>query len=228
MRFCIFMPCDYLQGFFIALIKNAEGVTKMNNKNIAWLVKVSVLSAVATVLMLFEFPLPFIAPPFYEIDFSEVPVFIGAFALGPAAGIAIEAIKILLNLIINGTVTAGVGEVANFVMGVAFVLPGALIYKKKKTKANAVLGLTIGGIFMVIVSCFINAFVMLPIYAAAFKMPIDAILGMAKAIWPFVDTMFEFVLLCVAPFNLIKAIAVSVIMFFVYKPLSSLIKGEHN
>ena len=52
------------------------------------------LSAIATVLMLFEIPLPF-APSFYEIDFSEVPVLIGCFTMGPLAGAAIEMVKIL-------------------------------------------------------------------------------------------------------------------------------------
>ncbi len=198
----------------------------MKKINTSWLVRVAMLSAVATILMLFEFPLPFIAPPFYEIDFSEVPVFIGAFAMGPGAGVAIEGIKILLNLIINGTVTAGVGEAANFVMGAVFVLPGAFIYKKRKTKSNAVLGLVIGTIVMAVASCFINAFIMLPIYAGAFKMPIDAIIGMATAIWHSVDTMLEFVLLCVAPFNLLKGILVSVITILIYKPVSPLLKQK--
>ena len=94
--------------------------------------KVGVLSAMATVLMLFEFPLP-IAPSFYELDFSEVAVLIGSFALGPLAGVLIEFIKILINLLINGTDTLFVGELANFLMGCAFVLPAALVYCRKKT-----------------------------------------------------------------------------------------------
>ncbi len=196
----------------------------MKKINTAWLVKVAMLSAVATILMLFEFPLPFIAPPFYEIDLSEVPVFIGAFALGPLAGVTIEIVKILLNFIINGTVTAGVGEIANFVMGAVFVLPGALIYKRRKTKSNAVLGLVIGTVVMVVSSCFINAYIMLPVYASAFKMPIDVILGMAKEIWPSIDTMAEFVLLCVAPFNLLKGVIVSVVTILIYKHVSPLLK----
>lgn len=196
----------------------------MINKNTAWFVRVAMLSSVATILMLFEFPLPFIAPPFYEIDLSEVPVFIGAFAMGPLAGIVIEGVKILLNLIINGTVTAGVGEMANFVMGVAFVLPGALVYKKKKTKANAIWGLIAGTIILTVSSCFINAFIMLPVFASAFKMPIDVIVSMGTKIWPAVDTMFEFVLLCVAPFNLVKGVIVSAVTILIYKYVSPLLK----
>ena len=199
----------------------------MKSKNVNWLVKVAMLSAVSTVLMLFEFPLPFIAPPFYELDFSEVTVLIGAFALGPVAGIVIEALKILLNLLINGTVTAGVGEVANFAMGVSFVLPASLIYKRHKSKRNAVMGLVTGGITMVVLSCFINAYIMLPVYGAAFKMPIDAIISMATKINSSIDTMAEFVLWCVAPFNLLKVILVNVITIFIYKPMSPLLK-IHN
>lgn len=196
----------------------------MKKVNTLWFVRVAMLSAVATILMLFEFPLPFIAPPFYEIDLSEVPVFIGAFAMGPVAGVTIEAVKVLLNLVINGTMTAGVGEMANFVMGALFVLPGALIYKRKKTKAKAVLGLIIGTIVMTVSSCFINAYIMLPVYAGAFKMPIDVIVGMGTKICPAVDTMFEFVLFCVAPFNLLKGVIVSVVTILIYKYISPLLK----
>lgn len=198
----------------------------MRNKNVEWLVKIAMLSAVATVLMLFEFPLPFIAPPFYEMDFSEVPVLIGAFALGPMAGVAIEAIKILLNFILNGTITAGVGEVANFVMGVVFVLPASMIYMRHRTKKNALLGLIVGGLSMVVLSCFINSFVMLPIYGKAFGVPVESFVQMAAKIHPSIDTMFEFAVLCVAPFNLIKVALVSLITMLLYKHLSPLLKNK--
>lgn len=196
----------------------------MKKQKTVWMVKVAMLAAVATVLMLFEFPLPFIAPPFYELDFSEVPVLLGGFALGPGAGVAVEGLKILLNLLINGTVTAGVGEAANFVTGVVFVVPAVLVYRRHKTKGNAVLGLVVGGATMVILGCFINAFVMLPVYGKAFGMPIDAIVGMATSIWHGIDTLFEFVILCVAPFNIIKVILVSVITIILYKPLRPILK----
>ncbi len=195
----------------------------MKNKKTAWLVKVAMLSAVATVLMLVEFPLPFIAPPFYELDFSEVPVLVGAFALGPLAGVVVEGLKILLNLLINGTITAGVGEFANFVMGVVFVLPASLIYKRRKTKANAAFGLVLGGVFMVVVSCFVNGYIMLPLYSKL--IPLDAIIKQAANIWPVIDSVFDFVLLCVAPFNLIKVVLVSVITLVIYKPISPILKG---
>ena len=196
----------------------------MNNQKINWIAKVGILSAMASVLMLVEFPLPFVAPSFYELDFSEVPVLIGAFALGPMAGATIEAIKILLNFLMNGTITGGVGELSNLVLGLVFVLPAAFIYKKNKTKKSALIGLAAGGLTMVVLGCFINAYVMIPLYSKL--MPIEAILAQAAAIWPVIDNTFSFVLLCVAPFNLIKAILVTVLTMFLYKRLSPLLKGK--
>ena len=194
----------------------------MKNKNADWIVKISMLSAVATVLMLFEFPLPFIAPSFYELDFSEVPALIGAFAMGPVAGVVIEAIKILLNFFINGSITGGVGELSNFVLGVAFVLPAGLIYKRKKTKKSALLGIALGGIFMVILGCFSNAFIMIPLYSK--MMPLDAIIAQAAAIWPVIDSTFKFVLLCVVPFNIVKAALVTAVTMVIYKRISPIFK----
>ena len=194
----------------------------MKNKNADWIVKISMLSAVATVLMLLEFPLPFIAPSFYEIDFSEVPALIGAFAMGPVAGVVIEAIKILLNFFINGSITGGVGELSNFVLGVAFVLPAGLIYKRKKTKKSALLGIVLGGIFMVILGCFSNAFIMIPLYSK--MMPLDAIIAQAAAIWPVIDSTFKFVLLCVVPFNIVKAALVTAVTMVIYKRISPIFK----
>ena len=114
------------------------GVNK--NTNVKMLVQIAMLSAVAAVLMLVEFPLPFLAPSFYQLDFSEVPVLIGAFAMGPLAGAAIELVKILMNFVLNGTVTAGIGELANFLMGCALVVPAGMIYRRVKNKKYAMIG----------------------------------------------------------------------------------------
>ena len=198
----------------------------MRNEKTRTMVEVAMLSAIAIVLMLFEFPLPFIAPPFYELDFSEVPILIGAFAIGPAAGVVIEAIKILLNLVINGTITAGVGEMANVIMGVAFVLPASLIYKHKKTKKTAVIGLVTGTLTMTVVACFVNTLILLPAYGKAFGMPVEAFVEMAAAIHASIDSMAGFAMLCVAPFNLLKGVLVSVITMLLYKHISPILKGR--
>ena len=190
------------------------------------LVEVGMLGAIAAVLMLFEIPLPFIAPPFYEMDFSEVPVLIGAFALGPMAGATIELIKILLNLILNGTATAFVGEFANYLIGCSFILPAALVYKVRKTKKNALAGMVLGSLIMTVFGCLMNAYLLLPTYAAAFGMPIDTIIEMGTAVNANITNIFTFVLIAVAPFNLIKGAVVSLITLLLYKHISPILKGN--
>ena len=190
------------------------------------LVEIGMLGAIATVLMLFEFPIPFIAPPFYELDFSEVPVLVGAFALGPVAGATIELVKILINLLINGTATAFVGEIGNYLLGCSFIIPAALIYKKKKSKKTALAAMIVGTIVMTVFGCILNAYVLLPTYAAAFGMPIDAIIGMGSAINGNINDVMTFVIIAVAPFNIIKGIVVSVITLLIYKHISPILKGN--
>ena len=101
------------------------------------MIQIAMLGAIATVLMLFEFPMPFLAPSFYEFDFSELPVLIGGFAMGPIAGILIEALKIVLHLLIKGTHTAFVGELGNFLIGCGMVIPASLVYQRMKSKKGA-------------------------------------------------------------------------------------------
>ena len=200
-------------------------MSNTNNKT-RKLVEIGMLGAIATVLMLFEFPIPFIAPPFYELDFSEVPVLVGAFALGPMAGATIELVKILINLLINGTATAFVGEIGNYLLGCSFIIPAALIYKKRKTKKNALIAMVIGTIVMTVFGCFLNAYILLPTYATAFGMPIDAIVGMGSAINANINDVMTFVIIAVAPFNIIKGIIVSVITLLIYKHISPILKGN--
>ena len=200
-------------------------MSNTNNKT-RKLVEIGMLGAIATVLMLFEFPIPFIAPPFYELDFSEVPVLVGAFALGPMAGASIELVKILINLLINGTATAFVGEIGNYLLGCSFIIPAALIYKKRKTKKNALIAMVIGTIVMTVFGCFLNAYILLPTYATAFGMPIYAIVGMGSAINANINDVMTFVIIAVAPFNIIKGIIVSVITLLIYKHISPILKGN--
>ncbi|MCI6122237.1 ECF transporter S component [Bariatricus sp. SGI.161] len=200
--------------------------TKGNSgTKVRMMAQMGMLSAIAVVLMLLEIPLPF-APSFYEIDFSEVPVLIGCFTMGPLAGAIIELLKILLNFAINGTATAGVGEVANFLIGCAFVIPAAVIYKKKRTRTGAIIGMVTGTLFMTFIGCFLNAFVLLPTYAKAFGMPIDALVGMGTAVNSHITSLTTFVIFAVAPFNLLKGFLVSLIVFLIYKKISPILKAR--
>ena len=205
-------------------VKNANAVPGSRAK-VRRLVQIAMMAAVAGVLMVIEFPLPFLAPPFYKMDFSEVPVLIGTFAMGPLAGIMIELIKILINFVLNGTQTAGVGELANFLMGCAFIIPAGMIYKRSKTKKHAVTGLIVGTVIMIAASCVLNAWLLLPAYGKAFGTPVSAFVEMGQAIFPMVDSVLKFCFICVAPFNLIKGIVVSLLTLLLYKHISRLLKG---
>lgn len=205
------------------VMNNASAKTRIKVRTIA---QIGMLGAIAVVLMLFEIPLPF-APAFYEIDFSEVPVLVGCFAMGPVAGVLIELIKILLNLAINGTITAGVGEFANFLIGCSFIIPAGIIYRKNHTRKGAIIGMAVGTAIMTILGCFLNAYLLLPTYAKAFEMPMDALIGMGSAINANITDLFTFVAFSVAPFNLLKGVLVSLIVFFIYKKIRPIFRMQH-
>ena len=207
---------------FTKMMKQKKASEKLFGINS--IAQIGMLSGIAFILMLFEFPLWF-APGFYKLDFSELPVLLGGFALGPVAGVFIELIKILLNLAFNGTVTNGVGEFANFLFGCALVIPASLIYKHHKTKKNALLGLVAGTLMMVATGCVINAYVLLPLYSTAFHMPMNALVAMGSAVNPAIKDVNTFVLFAVAPFNLFKGVLVSAITMLIYKKISPILHG---
>ncbi|KAF5043071.1 Riboflavin transporter RibU [anaerobic digester metagenome] len=184
--------------------------------------KVGVLSAVATVLMLFDFPLWF-APNFYQLDFSEVPVLLGAFALGPAAGAAIELVKILINFVLNGTDTGGVGELANFIIGCSLVIPAGFIYKHNKSYKTAIIGFIAGTLAMAIAGAFMNYYLLLPVYSKVYGAPVQAFIEMGKALNPAITDLKTFVLYAVVPFNVFKGIVVSATVLLIYKRISPIL-----
>ena len=187
---------------------------------------VGMFSALSAILMLFEFPVPF-APSFYELDFSELPIMIGAFAYGPAAGVMMEFIKILLKLFIKGTSTAFVGDLANFAVGCSLILPASVIYSFRKTKKTAVISCIAGTLILTVFGTAFNAVYLLPAFSKMFGMPLEKILAMGKEINPLMtgDNIISFVAACVAPLNLLKGVCVSVVTLLIYKPLSPILKA---
>lgn len=191
---------------------------------------IGMFSAIAMILMMFEFPIPF-APPFYELDFSELPILVGTFAFGPAAGVMMEFVKILLKLFIKGTSTAFVGDLANFVIGCSFILPASVAYAFRKNKRSAVLGCVAGTMVMTVFGTAFNAIYLLPAFSQLYGIPLDSLLEMGQAVNPFVaeGSIVSFVVACVAPMNLLKGASVSLITLFIYKPLSPILKaGEQT
>ncbi len=178
---------------------------------------VAMCGAVAAILHMLDFPLPFLAPGFYKLDFSELPVLLASFYLGPVAGIACEAVKIFIKLLIKGTSTAFVGDFANFVVGCALVLPASICYHFRKTKKMAVLGLCVGTIVLTVFGSLFNAIYLIPKFAQLYGMPLDTIIAMGTDINPRITSVSTLVLFAVAPLNLIKGAVVSLLTVLLYK-----------
>ena len=197
-----------------------RGGNVMERSRTRTLTQIAMLGAVAGVLMNFEFPIPFLAPSFYQLDFSEIPVLIGSFAMGPLAGVVIELVKILVHLVTKGTMTAGVG--------CAFVIPAGLIYRFHhiKSRKHAVEGMAAGTVLTTAAACLMNAFVLLPAYGKAFGMPVEAFIEMGTAVNPSVNSLLGFVAMNIDPFNQLKYTLTSVIVFFIYKRIRVILKGD--
>lgn len=202
---------------------------KEKNKNITntqRITLIGIFSALAAVLMYLEIPFFFAPPEAYKLDFSEVPVLISSFMLGPVEGIITECLKIAIKLIIKPTSTAFVGEFANLVVGITFVLPASIIYKKKKTRKGALIGMTAGTLTMTVVGCFVNAFILLPAFAYLFgNVPVSEIIKLGTAVNPAITNMFTFIVLAVVPVNIVKGVLVSLIVFLIYKPVTKGIRS---
>ncbi len=182
------------------------------------LVITAMLAAVATVLMFLEFSVP-IMPGFIKLDISELPALLASFSLGPIPGVAVCLIKNLVNL--THTSTGGVGELCNFLLGVSFVVPAGLLYKKMKSRKGAFLGSLLGAFIMAVLSVPLNYFITYPIYAAF--MPMEGIIGMYQLILPFVDGLLECLVIFNMPFTFFKGMLDVLIAFLIYKPLSPLL-----
>ena len=192
--------------------------TKKSLFTVQNMTRIAMLTAAASVLFLLD--LPVIA--FYKIDLSNVPVLLGAFSMGTVPGILILGLKALIGLL--HSTSAGVGELADLLMGAALVIPASLIYHRNKTRKNALLGMGIGTLCMVVVSVLVNKWIMLPFYMGAFHMDMEGILAYAKV--GGVDSETKLLLLVTAPFNLLKGAVLSVVTGLIYKPLSPLLHGR--
>lgn len=193
--------------------------TTRKNSSTQTMVKISILGAISALLMIFKFPLPF-APPFMTVDIGDLGVLISGFALGPVAGVLTSAVKILLNFIINGTTTGGVGELSNFILSSVFVVVASSIYNKGKSKKSAITGLVFGVLAYTVVACISNYFVIFPLYGINL---VDFTKEFAK-VNSLAVTPLMFVLFSIVPFNIVKGIIVSAVTIALYKPISRFLK----
>lgn len=183
----------------------------MKNNKTNKIVKIGIFAAVSAVLMVLEFPFPFF-PGFLKFEISDVPALIGSFSMGPLVGVIIELIKNLIKILIKGTSTAGIGELANFSIAAVWVFVAGVIYKKKKSKKSAIIALAVSVISMSLFGAFLNYTVLLPLYGKAFGMEFGNLAIYAVSI--------------ILPFNLLKGSIVSVLTFLLYKNVSKALKLE--
>lgn len=180
----------------------------------------AILAAVAAVIQLLEIPLPFI-PEFIKLDFSELPALIASFVVSPLAGIPVCLVKNIIKL--STTSSAGVGELCNFLLGVAMVVPAGFIYKFKKTRKGALIGCLVGCAASAGLSLFVNYFISYPVYYQLLA-PEEVVLGLYQAINPNVKSIWEALIIFNIPFTFFKMLIDSAITFAIYKPLSNALK----
>ena len=203
-----------------------KGSKKTGNRgNIKKMTLTAMLAAIAVILMYMEIPVPFM-PGFIKLDISDLPALFGSFIYGPLCGVFICLVKNVLHSFATNTMF--VGEISNFILGCAFVVPAGLIYRLRHTKSrkHAVLGMAAGTLLTTAAACLMNAFVLLPAYGKAFGMPIEAFIEMGAAVNSSVHSLLGFVVLIIVPFNLFKYTLTSVIVFFIYKRIRVILKGD--
>jgi len=224
-------------GMCIVIIGVLGALAKLSQRWLPGLHKVSparrvsivgICSALAAVLHILDFPLVFLAPEFYKLDFSELPVMLCGFYLGPSAAVACEGVKILLKLLLKGTSTAFVGDFANFAVGCSLVLPAVIIYHIRKSRKSALVGLLVGTEVLTVFGSAFNAIYLLPKFAQLYGLPLEQIIAMGNAVNSGIHNVASFVLLAVAPLNLIKGLSVSLLTLLLYKRVARPLFGLHR
>ncbi len=188
---------EYILGdiFFMSKKENATQEQSKRLFTTKHLVTISLLSAIASVLMFYSIPIPFLFPDYLKIDLGDVPAVIAGITMGPLAGGFVELIKNLVNL--PTTKSGGVGELANFLIGLSLILPISVLFKRKPSNKTFIVGAVISVVIMTIVGAILNYYVLLPMYG----MEVGA----------------EYIMLTTIPFNLFKGTVVMVVSGILYK-----------
>lgn len=187
------------------------------------LTMIAMFSAISAVLMVFEIQLPF-SPSFIKFDFSDLPVMLGGFLIGPFAGGIIAFMKILLHFLLNGTTSFFVGDLSNLLLTLSFVLPASFIYQQKKTKKTTIQGLLVSIICTSLLAIIFNLFLAFPLYLKVLNLKMVDLINMIHVVNPLVKDVFTMIIFSLLPFNLFKYSIVSMITMLSYKKLSILFK----
>ena len=212
--FIVVMVFNFFKSFFKS--------KPMTAKFIARTAVFAAISIILYTVPFLKFSLP-IFPAFLEIHLDEIPAFMAGFAYGPLSGFLVVLVKTLVKLPLTNT--AGVGELADFVYSAAFVIPAAIIYKKKHTLKGALLSLLVATVVQLLVASFGTTFIMLDMYSYLYHLPKSVILGMCQKINPAVkDLTWPFLLMVALPFNALKDAIVVLVTAILYKRLRNLFK----
>ena len=193
--------------------------TARNRKNdtVFTLTRCGLLAAMAVILFYIEIPVV----AFYKLDLSTLPAILAGFAMGPIEGVAVILVKDLVHLL--GTSTSGVGELADFLMSCAFVVPASLIYRQAKSRKSALRGMLVGSVLMTVAAVLINYFILIPAYQVLMNLPLHVIIGMGAAVLPFIDNTIKLVIFITAPFNILKSVVLSLVTYLLYKRVSPML-----
>lgn len=219
------MPPQSLPDVFVGLLRVfcspeerdiMENTVKQEKKiDVKRMVFTALMAALSVVLSEFiQFKLP-IMPSFITFDFSDVPALLASLTMGPLSGIAVCLIKNLEGLFTS--ITWGVGELSNFILGVCLVLPAGIVAKKTQKYSAVIISCLCGAVLMGLVSIVSNYFIVYPIYTAI--MPMDVIIGMYKAILPSADSLIKCLVIFNMPFTFVKGLCAAIISVPLYKRL---------
>lgn len=194
----------------------SEKTTKKTT-NVRFLTLTAILSAIAVILQYLEFPVP-LMPSFVKFDFSDLPAILAAFLVSPLSGVAVCVLKNVIHMAVS--MSAGVGELCNCLLGIAMVIPAWLIYKVKPSKGTAALAMLGGCVIVALASLPINFFITYPFYENFYGLPMEAILGMYREINNGVGSLWDALIWFNMPFTFVKFLLDSIVVFFIYKPLA--------
>jgi len=201
---------------------NTQTNTKQKKKmDVKKLTAVAMLSAVGVILQYMEISVP-VMPGFIKLDFSDLPELIGAFVLGPGAGVLICLIRNIIHIIVSQS--GAIGELSNFILGAFFALTAGLIHKKMPNIKGAVLGAVTASVVMGLVSLPSNYFLIYPLYYNFMGFPEPAILQMYQLLRPSTQSIAEALLVFNVPFTAVKGLICGVLAVAVYKPLKKFIQ----
>ncbi|WP_297376355.1 ECF transporter S component [uncultured Helcococcus sp.] len=198
-----------------------RNISRSNLLSIDNMAKMAIFAAISGVLMLFKFPLPF-APSFMTVDFADIGTLMSGFILGPVSGVLTVILKNLINLMLNGTTTAYVGELSNTIIGISFVLVSSLVYNRKKTMKGALLGLGLGILVMTAIATLSNYFIIFPMYGKIMGKNLDEFAQFVPL--ESVKNFKDMLVISIIPFNLVKGFLNALVTFLTYKKVSRLMK----